>query len=61
MMRVTLRFPDLQQLYDFIEVTKTVNHGIHSGQNVLVCKLTEADLELAESGFGAEVLESHET
>ena len=57
MSKVTLKFPDMGQLSEFLEVTKTVNYGVNHTTFTLICQLSEADIDLAREGFHAEVVE----
>ena len=51
--KVTLRFPTLKQLIDYTLTIDITNCEVVRSYFLLICELTEADIELAKNGYGA--------
>ena len=54
---VVLQFPNLRGLIDYTLLIDLTNCEVIRSQFVLICELTEADIELALNGYRATIVE----
>jgi hypothetical protein len=59
MRKITFRFPDANSLRQFANIIAGTPLQISSTELLLTCECGEAEIELAEKGFGATVVYIH--
>ena len=55
--KVVLEFPDLKALVDYSLLVEVSNCEVNRSKHILICELSEADVELATNGYRAIILE----
>ncbi|HUS01101.1 MAG TPA: hypothetical protein VMY77_05205 [Chitinophagaceae bacterium] len=58
MVDVTLIFPSVRAMREFMDVIQAANTEINLRTLTLICDCSEADIKLARETFGARVVES---
>lgn len=56
---ITLKFTSLEDLLDFAMTINVIGHHLNKPGLLLKCELTEKEIELAENGFNANVVNTH--
>ena len=54
--KVTLRFPDEPSLQEFVKIIGHISKQVSFKELLLTCECQEAEIELAEKGFHAQVV-----
>ncbi|MDB5196850.1 MAG: hypothetical protein JWP88_1221 [Flaviaesturariibacter sp.] len=58
MKKVVIKFRDILELVDFQSVTDTFSCETNSDDLIITCILSDAQIELAERGYRAEITEA---
>ncbi len=53
---MTLKFTSLEDLLDFAMTINVIDYDLNKPDLLLKCELTEKEIELAENGFNANVV-----
>ena len=56
---ITIAFASLEQLWEFKQLTNTLNCRIHSLDCTITAEFNEAQVKLSESMFKARAIENH--
>ncbi len=55
---ITIAFASMEQLWEFKQITNTLNCKIHSVDCTITANFNEIQIKLAETGFNARVFEN---
>ena len=56
MKEISLKFPSILTLVDFILAIDVIKYQLDKAELLLTCKLSEKEIELATNGFNAHVI-----
>ncbi|HUC80802.1 MAG TPA: hypothetical protein VMR70_07790 [Flavisolibacter sp.] len=56
MKKITLQFSDLLHLLEFMAITHQHDCPIDTEKRIIVCELSEADIELAQQAYHATII-----